>query len=251
MIKELDDMNDFDIKNYKNEEIIALFRIDKDESNLLASDVKKAKNEVIKMHPDKSKMDSKFFIFYKKAFEVLVNIYDNVNKINQKVIDVKEYNNENMIVDFRNGINESLNEKDFNEKFNKIFDEKYAVKPININEWFSEEEDTYVDKNNNQTINEKIEDIKQQQKKNQINLYRPVASVYSNAGNHLSIYGSDSYSNYSGTLQYDDLRKVHKDETVLIVDNYENNIISIEDIKKIRNQQDSSCIHETTWIELR
>lgn len=56
-----------------------------------------AKKKVLMTHPDKSKLPSEYFIFYKKAFEVVLNFYNENNKQNAEVRD-KEYtpmNNDN------------------------------------------------------------------------------------------------------------------------------------------------------------
>ena len=50
-----------------------------------AQDLKQAKKRVLMLHPDKSKLDPKYFLFYKKAFDIVVQFYDNQNRQNIEV----------------------------------------------------------------------------------------------------------------------------------------------------------------------
>lgn len=40
---------------------------------------------VLKMHPDKSRLPSEYFIFYKKAFEVVVDYFNETQKVTKEV----------------------------------------------------------------------------------------------------------------------------------------------------------------------
>jgi hypothetical protein len=75
---------DLDINNYNLEDILNLFRIP---VNFDEQDLKRAKQVVLKTHPDKSGLDSKYFLFYSKAYKMLFSVWDfrkkgDVNKTN-------------------------------------------------------------------------------------------------------------------------------------------------------------------------
>ena len=75
---------DLDINNYNLEDILNLFRIP---VNFDEQDLKRAKQVVLKTHPDKSGLDSKYFLFYSKAYKMLYSVWDfrkkgDVNKTN-------------------------------------------------------------------------------------------------------------------------------------------------------------------------
>ena len=63
---------DLDINNYNLRDILKLFKIPEDFDE---NDLKIAKQIVLKMHPDKSRLDSKYFLFYSQAYKVLYSIH--------------------------------------------------------------------------------------------------------------------------------------------------------------------------------
>lgn len=74
---------DLDINNYNLEDILNLFKIPVNFDEL---DLKRAKQIVLKTHPDKSGLESKYFLFYSKAYKMLYSVWDfrkkgDVNKI--------------------------------------------------------------------------------------------------------------------------------------------------------------------------
>ena len=74
--------HNLNIHMYSLEDLLGLFDLT---YNISQDDLKRAKKVVLMTHPDKSKLDSKYFLFYKKAFDVVVRFYDNQNKQNQKI----------------------------------------------------------------------------------------------------------------------------------------------------------------------
>ena len=64
--------HDLEVDNYDLEDLLELFKLD---YNFSGEDLKKAKKICLKTHPDKSGLDQKYFIFYKKAFEVVAQIF--------------------------------------------------------------------------------------------------------------------------------------------------------------------------------
>ena len=63
---------DLDIDNYDLVDLLGLFQLDAayDEAGLAS-----AKRIVLKLHPDKSRMDSKYFLFYSKAYKILFQLW--------------------------------------------------------------------------------------------------------------------------------------------------------------------------------
>ena len=62
---------DLEINNYSVEELFGLFHI----QHLDEETMKTAKKIVLKTHPDKSKLDPKYFLFYSQAYRRLFGIY--------------------------------------------------------------------------------------------------------------------------------------------------------------------------------
>ena len=59
---------DLDIDNYEYEDILNLFKLN---INFGENDLKNAKKQVLNMHPDKSNLDKKYFLFFSSAYKML------------------------------------------------------------------------------------------------------------------------------------------------------------------------------------
>ena len=72
-------MSEFDlnIDNYTLDELLDLFKLKRD---FTADEFKSAKSIVLKMHPDKSKLDKNYFIFFSKAYKLLYKVNEFKNK---------------------------------------------------------------------------------------------------------------------------------------------------------------------------
>ena len=110
------DNMDLDINNYSLEDILKLFDINYDFNHTTLRHVKKS---VLMLHPDKSKLDKEYFLFFSKAYDVLVKILEfrsqqkrseEVN-ISYETLDSCEENEEI--------INKIKKHKNFNKIFNK------------------------------------------------------------------------------------------------------------------------------------
>ena len=71
-----------DIHMYSLQELLGLFDLS---YSITLEDMKRAKKKVLMTHPDKSKLAPEYFLFYKKAFDIVVKFYENQNKQNQEL----------------------------------------------------------------------------------------------------------------------------------------------------------------------
>ena len=62
--------HNLNIHMYKLSEILDLFQLS---YNISIEDLKRAKKVVLMTHPDKSKLGPEYFLFYKKAFDIVLN----------------------------------------------------------------------------------------------------------------------------------------------------------------------------------
>jgi hypothetical protein len=69
------------IQDYTLDELLGLF--DLTSRTITLEQVKTAKKRVLMLHPDKSRLGPEYFLFYKQALEILVQIYEQQNKQNQ------------------------------------------------------------------------------------------------------------------------------------------------------------------------
>ena len=236
--------HNLNIHMYSLQEVLGLFDLT---YNISVEDLKRAKKKVLMLHPDKSRLPADYFLFYKKAYDIVIRFYENNNK--QNVV-INEENTKYKPI-LTNDLNKSTQQKvksaikemsatEFQQKFNQLFDENMANKQNNNrNEWFSQEKPIYnIDQNvSTKNMGQVLDNIKQ--KNAEIVKYNGVQELYVNGNTGTKLYDDDDNDEYYvscdpfSKLKFDDLRKVHKDQTVFAV--------SERDIQNVR--QYSSVDH--------
>ena len=246
--------HNLNIHMYSLEELLGLFNLT---YNISHDDLKRAKKVVLMTHPDKSKLDSKYFLFYKKAFDIIVRFYDNQNKQNQKISSnntayTPHTNNEddNRTVKKVSSVINEMSKREFQDKFNDLFEKNMATKvDESRNEWFKNDEPSYT---TNETVNSSnmgkiFNSIKDQQ--TGLVKYRGVENIIANQSSTSNFYEDDDEDVYVTSdpfskLKFDDLRKVHKDETVFSVSerDYQNvkKYSSVDHFMRERGQQSTT-----------
>jgi len=215
--------HNLNIHNYSLEEILNLFDLTYEFDT---EQLKRAKKKVLMIHPDKSKLDPKYFIFYKKAYETVFSFYEQRMRENKAVENV-EYDNECDKEDTtKTQINKMMNQvaqKEFHHQFNDLF-EKNMMKKVDEsrNNWFKNEDVLYSATATKGNIGQGIQQVKQKQ--NSLINYNGFQTIQSNNGGG-NLY-DDEQSGYIcsdpfSKLKFDDLRKVHKDETVFAVSEHD------------------------------
>lgn len=255
---------DLNIRNYELQDITNLFHIP---INFNKQDLKNAKKIVLKTHPDKSKLDKKYFLFFTKAYKVLYSIYEFKNK------NEKSFNNEidteyEKFIDLfdedqkskNNGLKEKIDKftksSDFHKEFNTLF-ENNKLKSEYEEKGYGDilKEDSkltkFIQEKEKSGINtSSIQDqhlILNSYKENNKTLIKHTGVQEINSSQFGSFlvndapeeYGSDIFSK----LAYDDIKKVHHDESILIVN--ENDIrkehfSNVNQLRDFRNEQDTT-----------
>jgi len=216
--------HNLDIQKYSLDELFTLFDITNPVS-ISIEDVKRAKKKVLMTHPDKSGLSADYFLFYKKAFDIVLNFWENQNKQNKVVTEenTKYIPNKSDDKTVKRAIQE-ISPEDFQKRFNKLFEENMYEKPnAQKNEWFSKEDPIYVvdETVNNKNMGVVLDKIKEKQ--NGLIKYRGVENITSSGANSSNSYHDDDDNEYYvtsdifGKLKFDDLRKVHKDQTIFAV----------------------------------
>ena len=226
-----------DIREYSLDDLFNLFEIPST-TEIRKEHIRIAKQKVMMSHPDKSRLPSEYFIFYKKAFEMIVHYYETQQRTEQMVptVSSKEmeliydpiHSSQNINTNLSSSTSSTSSSKVFNRRFNELFEANEMIdKPdTNKNEWFRQEENPFAkySVNNAGQINQTLEKIKQQEKERAMALYRGVTPLNTAGSYGNKLYGdddeeSDGYicSDPFSKLKYDDLRKVHKDQTVFMV----------------------------------
>ena len=122
---------DLNIDNYNLDEILSLFELTTD---FKFEHLKQAFiNYVAPLHPDKSGLPSDYFIFYRKAYGVLINLHKmRTNKAHSDKMDSKDY--ANYAEKYKNEFKEQeeqnrhyaetlMKSENFSDTFNKLFED--------------------------------------------------------------------------------------------------------------------------------
>jgi hypothetical protein len=237
-----------DIQSYSLDELFQLFDFTVHE-NITLDQIKQAKRKVLMMHPDKSKLPSEYFLFYKKAFEMVIHVYDSQQKTSivvpdEKIDYVPEITQDSLNRNkkqIQNKINELSSTKTFQKQFNELFEQNQNKPLSDKNDWFKTQKPLYEMENikSTQQMGKTMEQIKQKQKDGIVQ-YTGVVS-YSNGGNRSNLYDDIETEDDGMTseyitcdpfskLKFDDLRKVHKDQTVFAVSETD-----FEQVKQYKN----------------
>ena len=210
---------DLNIHNYDLNDLLNLFKLP---FHFNDSHLKAAKKMVLKTHPDKSKLDKKFFLFFSQAYKYLFKIHQlrqsssTTNTEYQK--DELWENEQSILID---GAIKTMSNEDYNHWFNKTFEKmklKDEIEETGYGDWLKSNEDI-VDETiaNTNQMNEYI-----QNKKNQLRsvvVHKEFQDV--NSGNHFDLV-RDTPENYGSSifdkLQYEDLRKAHCESVIPVTD---------------------------------
>ena len=212
--------HNLDINTYALEEIFGLFDLD---YSLTEEKMRKAKMKVLMIHPDKSRLPANYFHFYKQAYEIVLNIYKQKNKGNQSTTytpDVETLSSSS--IGNNSGVESiDVSKKVSNSKFNELYDQNMAKKVDTSRfDWFKNDaiDDFSKRQVNPKNMGSELEAIKQKQAA--LMVYKGVQEMRSGGGT--SYFEEDDGDDYVACdvfskLKFDDLRKVHKDQTVFSV----------------------------------
>lgn len=248
---------DLNIDNYSLEDLYNLFNIP--DGVLNDANLKTAKQIVYKMHPDKSRLDQKYFLFFSKAYKCIFSIYEFQNKSDKKTeesLKADFYNDSN--VSILNNMFETKKElkdpKNFNNWFNEKF-EKHKLEDDDCNkgygDWLKSDEGLY-EQHENVTQNNMNEAFELQKKQIQaLTTYTGINDTYASFSGGGSLLGGPG-DNFSGSLSglgYTDLRQAHI-ETIIPVtrDDYEQ-IPKYKNVNEYKSQRDRVDVSPLTKAE--
>jgi hypothetical protein len=248
---------DLDINNYNLDDVLKLFKLplDFDESHM-----KKAKQVVLKTHPDKSGLSPDYFIFYSKAYKMLYTIWEfrkkgdvnNTNK-NNEYVDCNEGSEEQKLLlnNFFKSNKKFKNNSEFNKWFNSEFEKNKLTTEIEskgYDDWLKSNEEVEdfsnvtmatmkqeFDKKKTQAraliVREDIQEITHGYGASELSLSAP------------SSFDSDMFSN----LPYQDLYKAHTESVIPVTDedyNKKQKFKNVNEFVSYRNNQDVNPLTE-------
>lgn len=216
--------HNLNINMYSFQELLDLFQLS---SKITIDDLKRAKTIVLKMHPDKSRLPPDYFLFYKKAFELVVNYYNESVKTEAEVPKTEQtytplVDNDKKVANIVQKTMKDMGQEKFQDKFNQLFETIVEKPKQNVNDWFKNNDPLFEfdDVNSAGGLAAAIDTIKQ--KSAAVIRYNGVETMNSSGPSYGNLYDNEDDGSYVscdpfGKLKYDDLRKVHKDQTVLAV----------------------------------
>jgi hypothetical protein len=225
--------HNLNIQAYTLDEVLGLFDLP---YQLSVDDMKRAKKKVLMLHPDKSRLSPDYFLFYKKAYEIVYQFYEQQTRQSREVSEratvyqpvVQDHNKTT-----QNRISktiQSMSTQSFQEKFNELFEtNQMGDRPDpRRNAWFTQEEALYQipDRVSANAMGQVFDTVKKTT--NGLVRYRGVQDMTSTSSAGTSnLYGDngddvEADADYVSCdpfskLKFDDLRKVHKDHTVFAV----------------------------------
>lgn len=206
------DLLDLNIENYSLNDLLNLFKLKNDFNE---EELKKAKKIVLKMHPDKSKLDKKYFLFFSSAYKILFQLYNFKNRIqdNNTEYYVEEDENNKLLIE------KIVKKENFNEWFNKEFEK------ININknddgyeEWLKSNENidyrTTTKNNLNKDIEIKKGELRSLIKREEVKSIQELQDNNILGSNGIQEYSSDLFGNF----RYEDVKKAHIESVIPVTD---------------------------------
>lgn len=241
---------DLNVENYSREELYKLFGF-KTSLILTEESMKEAKKIVLKTHPDKSRLDNQYFIFFGKAYNKLKQIYEFQNKTNKKITDTNEYydSQNTQVLDKMFDMKKDLKKPEkFNDWFNKQF-EKHKLEDTNENgygNWLKSDEDIIFTPQN---INKDSMGREMEKRKKEIQSLTPYKG-FSDSFNSSSVGGSslmEYNSNFtSGTLfsgdggmGYTDLRQAYAESVIPVTEDDFNKSQKFKSVNEYKRHRDT------------
>jgi hypothetical protein len=203
---------DLEIENYDLNDLLALFKLD---FEFTAEDLKLVKKTVMQTHPDKSRLDKKYFLFFTAAYKIIFSIHEfrhkGSNKQSTEYTVEKDEAKELLLKDLQKKPN-------FNKIFNELF-EKHRIKDAEnetgYGDWFKSDENMDTRSTTLGQMNATFE-----QKKREVKELIPFKEIeeigYSVTGQFDLTRDKPEYysSGLFSSLQYEDLKKAHVESVI-------------------------------------
>jgi hypothetical protein len=214
--------HNLDVDAYSLGDLLSLFEISSFTPSL--EEMRRAKKKMLMTHPDQSRLPSAYYLFYRQAYEVVLTFYQEQTRQNQATTVVGDYAPPNVNHGVQGAL-DKMSARDFHSKFNQLFEKMdMAAKPDPArNAWFTHTApviDNVPDRIAPKDMAQAFQTVKKAQTAALVSHRGGVQEMQVSQG-AASFYDDDDdayiSSDVFSKLKFDDLRKVHKDQTVLAV----------------------------------
>jgi len=245
---------DLNIESYSRGDLFNLFGLKS--NNLNENVMKECKKIVLKTHPDKSRLDEKYFIFFAKAYKKLQGIYEFQNKTNKKKLDENDYFTQSQADILDTLFDKKTNIKDpsnFNKWFNKQFDKhklEDAAQETGYGDWLKSDEDIIFTSNVSKANMSKEMD-KHKKAVQSLTEYKGVTEIAapSRSGSSLMSYDNNFTSSSlfsSDGMSYTDLRQAYVESVIPVTEEDYNKMPKFQSVDEYRRHRD---VTSTTPLE--
>ena len=259
--------HNLDITSYTLAELLELYELPRQPTS---EDMNRAKRKMLMMHPDKSHLPPTYFTFYRQAFSVVQQYYLDLNRTSQPVVN-RDY--EAPQVPNQEHIASQVQAKEdgrFQKQFNRLFEEKGGVDKERESRkqqrfgWFANSDDNAeasvaaaaATVKSAAGLNNAFESIRPLS----LVVHRDFQPVRQGVGANAIDDGDDEEdqgyiaNDMFSKLKYDDIRRVHKDQTVLPVGESDFQKVatygSVEEYRKVRSAQSTEAMDKATAEQL-
>jgi hypothetical protein len=241
---------DLNIENYSREELYKLFGF-KTSVILTEENMKEAKKIVLKTHPDKSRLDNKYFVFFGKAYKKLCEIYEFQNKTNKKNTDNNEYfdSQNGQVLDKMFDMKKDLKDtNNFNKWFNDQFEKHRLEDPVEhgYGSWLKSDEDIIFTPQNINKDSMAREIDKRKKEIQSLTPYKGVGDAFvssSVGGSALMEYNSNftsgSLFNGGGSMGYTDLRQAYAESVIPVTEDDYNKVQKFRSIDEYKRHRET------------
>ena len=259
--------HNLDITTYTIKELLDLYELPKQPT---AEQMQKARKKMLMIHPDKSRLPQHYFTFYQQAFQVVQQYHADMNRQNQPMTEsattyrAPEADNREQVRQQIHTQQKDQGAQKFNSKFNTLFEEQGGVDKQRVERqqqrfgWFSQHDDpSLLQKHSVKSaagLNAAFDQIRptatamvQHREFRPLTQRTGVSYVDDDEDDEQAAHNyieSEAFSK----LKYDDIRRVHKDQTVLPVGESDlanrQQYASVEDYKKARDTQTLSAMEK-------
>ena len=226
---------DLNIDNYSLKELYNLFKIN---SPMLNDDIMKdSKKMVLMVHPDKSRLESKYFLFYSAAYKRLYSIYEFQNKSTKKNVMLEDHNPDenNRLLDNMFQQNTKLKDtKNFNSWFNQQFDKRKVgdMNETGYGDWLKSDEGLY-DVGHVTKANMAQEFEKQKKQIQTLTVYSGVTDMYASTFGGTLLGKQDNYT----ADGYTDLRQAYVESVIPVTQDDFNSRTKYRNIEELNHSR--------------
>lgn len=254
---------DLNIENYSLQDLYRLFNI----TELTAETIKRAKYVTTKIHPDKSRLDAKYFIFFFKAYKLLLDVYQNGAARAATSMSSSSSDDATLSSNLKTRANDDDGDYSIDESkirsLNEFFNQnKHIIEdPSRFNEWFNEQfekfqfeedktgayddwfrsEDAIYDVQGKKVTKQNMNEMFEAQKKTAQSLimYTGVHDVVSASSVGGTALDRQSVTNYGSSDQrYSDLKQAYTESVLPVSEDAFQNMPKYRNVNEYKNARE-------------